>query len=158
MRCESPSKKCFSTFCRLAILPAKGVHRQVKAVTGVAWITTLLVCCIVPIDVYSTLASRNPEGIEILWDISYWSTQLLTWILIPLYIGYASAGEFTWRGRMLASLKASGLFYLCMVCLSLVDHLLFVPCVFVSQFVPLCVCCQALFSCTFIHRDLFLEA
>lgn len=97
------------------MLPAKGVATQVKVVTGVAWTTTLVVCCIVPIDVYSTLASKNPRGIEVLWDIAYWSTQLLTWLFIPVYMGYADAGEFTWKGRMLASLKSNGLFSLILV-------------------------------------------
>jgi hypothetical protein len=97
------------------VLPAKGVATQVKFVVGVSWLTTLLMCCIVPIDVYSTLSSQNPEGIEILWDLSYWSTQLLTWALIPVYMGYADAGEFTWGGRMMASVKSNALFYVVMV-------------------------------------------
>jgi LMBR1-like membrane protein len=79
------------------------VPLQVKIVTGYAWLTTLLICCIVPIDVFSTLRGVNPLAIDDLWDISYWSTQLLTWLLIPIYMGYADAGEFTWKGRMLAS-------------------------------------------------------
>ena len=96
--------------CRLLVLPAKGVPLQVKAVVGVAWFTTLLVCCIVPIDVYSTLASQNPIAVEVLWDLAYWSTQLLTWALIPLYMGYVDAGEFTWAGKMKASVKFNGIF------------------------------------------------
>ena len=94
---------------------AKGVPLQVKAVVGVAWLTTLLVCCIVPIDVYSTLASKNPEAITILWDLSFWATQLLTWALIPVYMGYVDAGEFTWGGKMMASIKFNALFFVLMV-------------------------------------------
>lgn len=80
-----------------------------------AWLTTLLVCCIVPIDVYSTLASKNPEAITILWDVSFWSTQLLTWALIPVYMGYVDAGEFTWSGKMMASIKFNAVFFVLMV-------------------------------------------
>jgi LMBR1-like membrane protein len=101
--------------CRLVVLPAKGVSLQVKAVVGVAWLTTLIVCCVVPIDIYSTLASKNPEAVDILWDMAYWSTQLLTWALIPVYMGYADAGEFTWRGKMMASVKFNALFFVLMV-------------------------------------------
>lgn len=97
------------------MLPAKSVPAQVKAVTAWAWLTTLLICCIVPIDVYSTLQSKDPEAIGVLWDICYWSTQLLTWLLIPLYMGYADAGEFTWKGRMIASARSNGLFLVLMV-------------------------------------------
>lgn len=94
------------------ILPAKGVPAQVLVVTGYAYLTTLLICCIVPLDVQSTLAGQNQPAIVILWDISYWSTQLLTWLLIPLYMGYADAGEFTWRGRMWASASSNLAFYM----------------------------------------------
>lgn len=94
---------------RIAVLPAKSVSAQVKAVTAWAWLTTLLICCIVPIDVYSTLQSKDPAAIGVLWNICYWSTQLLTWALIPLYTGYADAGEFTWKGRMIASARSNGL-------------------------------------------------
>lgn len=97
------------------MLPAKSVPVQVKAVTSWAWLTTLLICCIVPIDIFSTLQSKDPEAIGILWDICYWSTQLLTWLLIPLYMGYADAGEFTWNGRMIASARSNGLFMILMV-------------------------------------------
>lgn len=95
---------------RLIVLPAYGVPNSVKIVTGYAWLTTLLICCIVPLDVVSTLRGVNPVAIDDLWDISYWSTQLLTWLLIPIYMGYADAGEFTWKGRMLASVRSNGLF------------------------------------------------
>ena len=108
-------KQSVFCLCRLAVLPAKGVPLQVKAVTGIAWLTTLLVCCVVPIDIYSTLSSRNPEALDILWDLSYWSTQLLTWALIPVYMGYADAGEFSWRGKMMASVKFNALFFVIMV-------------------------------------------
>jgi LMBR1-like membrane protein len=93
--------------CRVATLPARDVPAQVKGVVAWAWLTTFLICSIVPIDVYSTLRSQDPKVILTLWDISYWSTQLLTWLLIPLYTGYASAGEFTWRGRMWASARSN---------------------------------------------------
>lgn len=98
----------FAAKCRVATLPAKDVPAQVKAVVAWAWLTTFLICSIVPIDVYSTLRSQDPDTILTLWDISYWSTQLLTWLLIPLYMGYAAAGEFTWRGRMWASARSNG--------------------------------------------------
>ena len=92
---------------RVATLPAKDVPAQVKGVVAWAWLTTFLICSIVPIDVFSTLQSQDPDMILTLWDISYWSTQLLTWLVIPLYMGYAAAGEFTWRGRMWASVRSN---------------------------------------------------
>ncbi len=55
----------------------------------------------VPIDVYSAVAHEagSKVYIEELWSFSYWSTQLLTWLLIPLLQGYVDSGAFTVAAR-----------------------------------------------------------
>lgn len=41
-------------------------------VTCVAWLTSLSVIALVPIDVYSTLADIAVPALDILWSVSYW--------------------------------------------------------------------------------------
>ncbi len=55
----------------------------------------------VPIDVYSSLAQKADSKVYIaeLWTFSYWSTQVLTWLLIPLLQGYVDSGAFTVAAR-----------------------------------------------------------
>jgi hypothetical protein len=44
----------------------------VLAVTFVGWLTSLSVVALVPIDVYTSLAHRDPGSLDVLWSISYW--------------------------------------------------------------------------------------
>jgi len=74
-----------------------------------------MICCIVPLDVVATLNGEDSRAIGVLWDIPYWSTQALTWFLIPVYMEYSVAGEFTWRGRMWRGVRSNLLFYMTMV-------------------------------------------
>ena len=54
-----------------------------------------------PIDVYSAVAHEADSKVYIaeLWSFSYWSTQVLTWLLIPLLQGYVDSGAFTVAAR-----------------------------------------------------------
>jgi hypothetical protein len=49
------------------------------------------------------------------WDIIYWSTQLLTWIILPFLQSYVTAAQFTIRGKVLAMLKENAIVYGTMV-------------------------------------------
>ena len=53
---------------------------------------------------------RNPQ-LESMWVAVYWLTFFLTYILIPIVQEYVAAGEFTKRGRLLASLQINIIFY-----------------------------------------------
>ncbi|XP_033117086.1 G-protein coupled receptor-associated protein LMBRD2B-like [Anneissia japonica] len=44
--------------------------------------------------------SYVPEILPIIWKIVYWTTFLLTWVVIPLLKSYANAGDFTVRGKL----------------------------------------------------------
>ncbi|GAB4818944.1 hypothetical protein N2152v2_005990 [Parachlorella kessleri] len=72
--------------------------------TGLAWLTALSVVALVPIDVYSTLAHKEAPAIKTLWSISYWSTQGLTWAVIPMLQQYSLSGAFTIGGRDIGSM------------------------------------------------------
>jgi hypothetical protein len=53
-------------------LAAPRVTPVVLAVTFVGWLTSLSVVALVPIDVYASLARREPGSLDVLWSISYW--------------------------------------------------------------------------------------
>jgi hypothetical protein len=93
-------------------LAAPRVTPVVLAVTFVGWLTSLSVVALVPIDVYASLARREPGSLDVLWSISYWSTQVLTWAVIPVLQGYAVSGAFSVGGRLWHSLKRLWVFYL----------------------------------------------
>ena len=71
--------------------------------------TQLADCAQVPIDVYSSLAQKAESKVYIaeLWSFSYWSTQVLTWLLIPLLQGYVDSGAFTVAARYGRASRAS---------------------------------------------------
>jgi len=47
----------------------------------------------------------------VLYQLPYILTQLLTWLLLPFYQGYADAGDFTSRARMRRSVRENATFY-----------------------------------------------
>lgn len=53
-------------------LSAPRVAPVILGVTFVGWLTSLSVVALVPIDVYSALAHREPGSLDVLWSISYW--------------------------------------------------------------------------------------
>ena len=46
-----------------------------------------------------------------LWRVVYWSSQLLTWLILPLMQSYSQAGEFTRWGKLKSSLWDNAIFY-----------------------------------------------
>lgn len=103
---------------------APKVSPLVLVITSLAWLTALSVVALVPIDVYSTLAQRRTGPLEVFWNISYWSTQVLTWAVIPVLQGYAISGAFSVLGRIGTSLRRLWLFYLIIGALSVLGVLI----------------------------------
>ena len=50
-------------------------------------------------------------SLKVLYQLPYILTQLLTWLLLPFYQGYADAGDFTSRARMRRSVRENATFY-----------------------------------------------
>eukprot|EP00201_Polytomella_parva_P006581 CAMPEP_0175081692 /NCGR_PEP_ID=MMETSP0052_2-20121109/26305_1 /TAXON_ID=51329 ORGANISM="Polytomella parva, Strain SAG 63-3" /NCGR_SAMPLE_ID=MMETSP0052_2 /ASSEMBLY_ACC=CAM_ASM_000194 /LENGTH=865 /DNA_ID=CAMNT_0016352733 /DNA_START=108 /DNA_END=2702 /DNA_ORIENTATION=- len=71
----------------------------------------MAVVAIVPVDVYSTLNGKKPVELGIMWNFAYWSTQALTWLVLPFFQYYAEAGDFTVGRKCLTSLKENGILY-----------------------------------------------
>jgi hypothetical protein len=57
---------------------APSVPYIVLAATAYAWTVSMSIVLVVPLDVASTLLKRPERGISILWQITYWSTQVNT--------------------------------------------------------------------------------
>jgi hypothetical protein len=61
---------------------------------------------LVPIDVYATLTKLADNAVvDTMWQVCYWSTQILTWLVLPFFQVYADAGDFTAGARCVTSLK-----------------------------------------------------
>ena len=45
------------------------------------------------------------------WNVVYWSSQLLTWLVLPITEAYMSAGDFTFLQRLKSSLKENAIVY-----------------------------------------------
>lgn len=46
-----------------------------------------------------------------LWRIIYWSSQFLTWLIMPLMQSYLKAGEFTVKGKLRSALIDNAIYY-----------------------------------------------
>lgn len=45
------------------------------------------------------------------WNVIYWSSQLLTWLILPITESYMSAGDFSFGQRLKSSLKENAIVY-----------------------------------------------
>ncbi|KAF8067159.1 lmbrd2 [Scenedesmus sp. PABB004] len=90
---------------------APSVPLVVSGATAYAWLVSMSIVLITPMDVAAALAHAPEAAIGVLWKITYWSTQVLTWLALPFFQVYADAGDFTVGGRALTSLKENGLLY-----------------------------------------------
>lgn len=52
-----------------------------------------------------------PSMLYSLWRVVYWSSQLLTWIVLPLMQSFIQAGEFTFLGKLKSSLWDNMIYY-----------------------------------------------
>jgi len=57
-------------------------------------------------------SSLLPDGTLLsLWRVVYWTSQLLTWIILPLMQSFSQAGEFTFLGKLRSSLWDNAIYY-----------------------------------------------
>lgn len=53
-----------------------------------------------------------PEGVlQSLWRVVYWTSQALTWLILPLMQSYSTAGEFTVAGKLRRALIENAIYY-----------------------------------------------
>ncbi|GKV18679.1 hypothetical protein SLEP1_g29023 [Rubroshorea leprosula] len=92
------------------------VPRYVLFTVAYTWSCSLSIIILVPADIWTTI-SRPPGapehgGISFFWSLSYWSTFLLTWAVVPLIQGFEDAGDFTMTERLKTSVHVNLVFYL----------------------------------------------
>lgn len=46
-----------------------------------------------------------------LWRIVYWTSQCLTWLILPLMQSYIEAGDFTLKGKLKSALIDNAIYY-----------------------------------------------
>lgn len=46
-----------------------------------------------------------------LWKIVYWTSQCLTWLILPLMQSYIKAGDFTVQGKLKSALIDNAIYY-----------------------------------------------
>jgi len=65
-----------------------------------------------PYDYCSSPSSLVPPTlIYNLWRVVYWSSQLLTWLVLPLMQSFTQAGEFSFLGKLKSSLWDNAIYY-----------------------------------------------
>ena len=61
------------------------------------------------------------EGVLLnLWRVVYWSSQLLTWAILPIMQSYTQAGEFTVSGKLRSALWDNMLYYASLIFIALI--------------------------------------
>ncbi|XP_022854996.1 uncharacterized protein LOC111376279 [Olea europaea var. sylvestris] len=88
------------------------VPRYVFLTVGYTWFCSISIISLVPADIWTTIIGQFNGGISFFWSWSYWSTFLLTWLVVPLIQGYEDAGDFTVKERLKTSIHVNLVFYL----------------------------------------------
>ncbi|XP_019182862.1 PREDICTED: LMBR1 domain-containing protein 2 homolog A [Ipomoea nil] len=88
------------------------VPRYVFFTVGYTWFCSISMIILVPADVWTTIIGHDNGGISFFWSWSYWSTFLLTWLVVPLIQGFEDAGDFSLVERLKTSIHVNLVFYL----------------------------------------------
>jgi len=96
------------------------LHFAQREVNWVSFLTSLLgfvlsfgIIALVPFDVREALITGSDDKVlaETNWELIYWATFLLCWLLCPVLIEYEAAGDFTTLGRLRTSLRRNAIWY-----------------------------------------------
>lgn len=123
-------------FLALFLLQRYGDLRKQQRVvllgTLLAWYLCFLIVFILPFDVSTTIYKRClssnaalsepkvceqpwsyiPDGVlPVFWRVVYWTSQFLTWLLIPFMQSYARSGAFSRTGKMKTALIENAIYY-----------------------------------------------
>uniref|UniRef100_A0AAQ5Y702 LMBR1 domain containing 2 n=1 Tax=Amphiprion ocellaris TaxID=80972 RepID=A0AAQ5Y702_AMPOC len=96
-------------------------QRMVLFGTLLAWYLCFLIVFILPLDVSTvtnhTVANSSPwsyipDGIlPVFWRVVYWTSQCLTWLLLPFMQSYARSGGFSITGKIKTALIENAIYY-----------------------------------------------
>jgi len=104
------------------------LHFAQREVNWFSFLTSLLgfvlsfgIIALIPYDVWEALAMQEAQqaGAELpsqvlvdsSWELIYWATFILCWLLCPILIEFESAGDFTTLGRLRTSLRRNAVWY-----------------------------------------------
>jgi hypothetical protein len=106
---------------------AKSNSFPVKLQVFLAWTLSVSILTLVPLDVANAInqsSTGNDDNSQenenrrsfnstlgILWDLTYWSTFFLTWLILPLHQIYEDSGDFTFAARCSTALRENAIFY-----------------------------------------------
>nr|KJB32088.1 hypothetical protein B456_005G222800 [Gossypium raimondii] len=102
------------------------VPNYVLFTVGYTWFCSFSIIILVPADIWTTIFGNYSGGISFFWSLTYWSTFLLTWVVVPTIQGYEDAGDFTMVERLKTSLHENLVYYLCVGSIALVGLILFI--------------------------------
>ncbi|XP_026290812.1 LMBR1 domain-containing protein 2 homolog isoform X2 [Frankliniella occidentalis] len=109
-------------------------HIVVTIAVLIAWYFSFLIVFVLPLDVSSTVYrqcigengtivnqteleckkpwSHVPDNVfPNLWRVVYWTSQCLTWLIMPVMQSYSRAGEFTWKGKIKSAIIDNTIYY-----------------------------------------------
>ncbi|XP_071116644.1 G-protein coupled receptor-associated protein LMBRD2-like isoform X1 [Haliotis cracherodii] len=88
-----------------AATTASGNGTNMSLSDGSSTSTPLLVHCRAPL-------SHVPDHVlPALWRVVYWTSQVLTWLILPMMQSYSNAGDFTVLGKIKSALIANAIYY-----------------------------------------------
>ncbi|TYI37417.1 hypothetical protein ES332_A03G209700v1 [Gossypium tomentosum] len=102
------------------------VPNYVLFTVGYTWFCSFSIIILVPADIWTTIFGNYSGGISFFWSLTYWSTFLLTWVVVPTIQGYEDAGDYTVVERLKTSLHENLVYYLCVGSIGLVGLILFI--------------------------------
>ncbi|KAG4209122.1 hypothetical protein ERO13_A03G175300v2 [Gossypium hirsutum] len=102
------------------------VPNYVLFTVGYTWFCSFSIIILVPADIWTTIFGNYSGGISFFWSLTYWSTFLLTWVVVPTIQGYEDAGDYTVVERLKTSLHENLVYYLCVGSIGLLGLILFI--------------------------------
>ncbi|ALC47691.1 CG8135 [Drosophila busckii] len=74
-------------------------------------VTTIVNLLAVPQECQEPWGMLPENVLRNLWRIIYWSSQFLTWLIMPLMQSYLKAGDFTIKGKLKSALIENAIYY-----------------------------------------------
>ena len=91
---------------------AAEVKLEERMMVGFAWLVCLSIIAVIPIDVHTALVGDELRWLPYIWSFLYWATFALTWLVLPIHMGYVDAGDFTAWKKLRNSLSFNLYFYI----------------------------------------------
>jgi hypothetical protein len=102
---------------RPRVLDARKSHLSVVtiAITYISWVFGFATIAVLPVDIAISNSDTNPSSqnlLHLFWIVFYWSSMLLSYIMIPWLMSYEMSGEFNNTERIKRSFVEMMQFYL----------------------------------------------